>query len=126
MRAVLLAAMLGAVAMSAQAETRPVTGDYELIEVEGQQIERLPTARLEPDGSIAGQGPCNTYRSQNAAELPELLYKAIATTRRACITEGGEAAFLAALEAVRHAKFVGEDLVMTGPEVTMRWRPVQK
>ncbi|MTH77260.1 META domain-containing protein [Paracoccus aestuariivivens] len=124
MRGIAFAVTLGCAGVAAQAETRPVTGDYQLIEVEGKTILNSPTARLEADGSISGQGPCNTYRGANHAELPGLLYKAMISTRRACLVEGGEADFLAALAAVRHAKFVGEDLVMTGPEVTIRWRPV--
>ncbi|MBD9525529.1 MULTISPECIES: META domain-containing protein [Paracoccus] len=119
-------AMVGTFLVAARAETREVTGDYELIEIEGKTITGTATARLAPDGAISGQGPCNRYTGPNRATLPELLYENLATTRRACLVEGGEAEFLAALGAVRHAKFVGEDLVMTGPEVTIRWRPVAK
>ncbi|WP_134681627.1 META domain-containing protein [Paracoccus ravus] len=126
MRRLILAAIVSGMGLVAHAETRPVTGDYELVEIEGVTLERGATARLEEDGSIGGQGPCNAFRGPNLAHLPELLYKNVAVTRRACITEGGEAAFLKALGAVRHAKFVGTELVMTGPDVTMRWRPVVK
>lgn len=119
-------AMFGFVTVAARAETREVTGDYQLIGIEGSKITGTATIRLEPDGAISGKGPCNRFFGPNRAELPALLYENLGMTRMACLTDTGETEFMAALAAVRHAKFVGEELVMSGPEVTIRWRPLSK
>ncbi|MDS9465962.1 META domain-containing protein [Paracoccus sp. MBLB3053] len=125
MRGFACAALLALTACGVSAGDVPmIAGDYELIEVEGKEIFGKPTARIAPDGAISGQGPCNVYRSENSAELPALDYKTMVTTRRACIREGGETDFLAALGAVRQAERRGGELVMTGPGVTIRWYPL--
>lgn len=102
----------------------PIPGDYELIAVEGVEVSGQPTLRIAEDGAVSGQGPCNMFTGQNRATLPALDLGALATTRRACLQEGGEHAFFQALGAAREAKREGKELIMTGPDVTIRWRAV--
>ena len=71
-------------------------GTYTLREIVGVPI--AGTADLTIAGqAVSGQGPCNLYHTTNRADWPAVDLAPIATTRRACLIEGGEAAFLAAL-----------------------------
>lgn len=123
MRKFLLSLSLTALAFPAVAQDLPIAGDYQLVGIDRREISGTPTARIEEDGSISGEGPCNRYRAANSAKLPGLLYVNMISTRRACLVEGGEGDFHAALAAVRHVARDGDDLVMTGPGVRIRWRP---
>lgn len=127
MRKILLALPLVLAACVTEAETgddTPIPGDYELIAVEGVAVSGTPTLRIAADGAVSGQGPCNLFTGRNNATLPALDLGALATTRRACLQEGGEHAFFQALGAVREARREGGELRMTGPDVTIRWRAV--
>ncbi|ABL70922.1 META domain-containing protein [Paracoccus denitrificans] len=123
MRKLILALTLGLAACGAESdETAQIAGEYTLIAVEGVEVSGQPTLRIAEDGAVSGQGPCNLFTGQNRAALPALDLGALATTRRACLQEGGEHAFFQALGAVREARREGDELVMTGPDVTIRWR----
>ncbi|WP_232215689.1 MULTISPECIES: META domain-containing protein [unclassified Paracoccus (in: a-proteobacteria)] len=100
----------------------PIPGAYTLIAVEGLEVSGTPSLHIAEDGTVSGQGPCNLFTGRNKAALPALDLGALATTRRACLQEGGEHAFFQALGAVREARREGGELVMTGPGVTIRWR----
>lgn len=65
--------------------------------------------------AVSGQGPCNLYHTTNRAEWPAVDLAPIAPTRRACLVEGGEAAFLAALAQVTRAEPVKGGLELAGP-----------
>ena len=79
-------------------------------------------AVLNIDGqSMFGQAPCNSYTSQNNATWPQVSLAGIASTRRACITEGGESAYFAALEQVAQASLSDGDLELRGPAHKMRF-----
>ncbi|UXU74924.1 MULTISPECIES: META domain-containing protein [unclassified Paracoccus (in: a-proteobacteria)] len=110
----------------AEDKAAALVGDYDLIAIEGVTVSGKPTFSLAADGAVSGQGPCNNYMGKNRATLPALDLGALATTRRACIQEGGENAFFDALAAVREARREGDELIMTGPEVTIRWRAVSR
>ncbi|KRW95862.1 META domain-containing protein [Paracoccus sp. PXZ] len=123
MRKLILALSLGLAACGAETdEAAQIPGEYTLIAVEGVEVSGTPTLRIAEDGAVSGQGPCNLFTGRNNATLPALDLGALATTRRACLQEGGEQAFFQALGAVREARREGEELVMTGPDVTIRWR----
>ncbi|WP_199258280.1 META domain-containing protein [Paracoccus binzhouensis] len=124
MRKILLALPLALAACMSESDPAAIPGDYELVAVEGVAISGTPTLRIAEDGAVSGQGPCNLFSGRNNAALPRLDLGALATTRRACLQEGGEQAFFQALGAVREARREGEELVMTGPDVTIRWRAV--
>ncbi|WP_062563606.1 META domain-containing protein [Paracoccus aminovorans] len=125
MRTILLALPLALAACVTEAETdAAIPGDYALIAVEGVAVSGVPTLRIAEDGAVSGQGPCNSFTGRNRARLPALDLGTLATTRRACLQEGGEHAFFQALAAVREARRDGDALVMTGPDVTIRWKVV--
>lgn len=119
MRHSALILMLGLAGCAASGD---IPGDYRLIAVEGVAVSGSPSLRIEKDGAVSGQGPCNRFSGQNQAKLPALDLGALATTRMACVAEQGEDAFFQALGAVRKAERRGEELVMTGPDVTIRWQ----
>lgn len=129
MRKILLALPLVLAACVPDAETgaeatAPIPGDYQLIAIEGLQVAGTPSLRIDTEGMVSGQGPCNRFSGKNAATLPALDLGALVTTRMACLQEGGEDVFFKALGAVREAKRTGDELVMTGPDVTIRWKAV--
>ncbi|RDD68913.1 META domain-containing protein [Paracoccus versutus] len=114
---------LGLAACAAEPDgAAQIPGDYALVAVEGVAVSGTPSLRIAEDGAVSGQGPCNLFTGRNNAALPALDLGALAVTRRACLQEGGEHAFFQALGAVREARREGEELVMTGPDVTIRWR----
>ncbi|QJD16936.1 META domain-containing protein [Paracoccus sanguinis] len=89
-------------------------GTYTLREIVGVPI--AGTADLTIAGqAVSGQGPCNLYHTTNRADWPAVDLAPIATTRRACLIEGGEAAFLAALAQVTRADPVKGGLELAGP-----------
>ncbi len=116
MRLLSLAALL-AVTTTAACAQDPVGVDWRLVSVDGVAVDYPATLRIEADGGLSGQAPCNSWSSLNGAALPELDVQGIRATRMACDRLGEEAAFFAALEAMTRAE-VSEDgrLVLTGPE----------
>ncbi|TKW68637.1 MAG: META domain-containing protein [Paracoccus denitrificans] len=95
-------------------------GTYRLVSIDSNAIPG--SADLTIDGqAIHGQGPCNLYNAQNNANWPQISLTAIASTRRACRIEGGEAAFLAALGQVSQASRTGNTLELSGPVHRLRF-----
>lgn len=95
-------------------------GSYRLVDIDGKPIPG--TAALTIDGqALHGQGPCNSYNSQNNAVWPQVSLGGIASTRRACIVEGGEGAYFAALEQVTQASLTDGKLELSGPAHKMRF-----
>lgn len=101
-----------------------IPGSYRLLEIDGRLWAGSATAKIATNGAISGQGPCNRFFGTSRAALPALDYSAIASTRRACVIEGGEGQFLTALAAVREASVQGDRLVMRGPGVTLDWQRI--
>lgn len=116
-----MAAISGVMLMAACGQDAPgMDGSYRLLEIDGAAIPG--TATMNIDGkAISGQGPCNAYRTENRAEWPAVQLAPIAATRRACITEGGEGAFHAALGQVTAAERTADGLTLTGPEHSLRF-----
>ena len=75
-----------------------VAGDWQLETLGGKRLQGSATLTIEPDGRVYGQGPCNAYSSRSTATPPDFALGPIASTRRACVIEGGEAEFFAALQ----------------------------
>lgn len=95
-------------------------GTYRLASIDGAAISG--TADLTIAGkSLRGQGPCNSYWTTNTADWPEIALAPTATTRRQCFAEGGEAAFLTALEQVTRAEPVKGGLELSGPSHRIRF-----
>ncbi|MBA4492570.1 META domain-containing protein [Paracoccus sp. S1E-3] len=114
-------AVLGLLLMAACAQDAPgMDGSYRLVDIDGAAIPG--TATLEIAGNkISGQGPCNAYHGQNRAVWPAVDLSPLATTRRACIIEGGESAFHAALGQVTTAERNADGLVLVGPDHKLRF-----
>lgn len=125
MRTILIALPLVLAACVTEAQTdMSIPGDYALLAVEGYEVSGTATLHIGDDGAVHGQGPCNSFTGRNRASLPALDLGALATTRRACLQDGGEHGFFQALAAVREARAGGGEMVMTGPGVTIRWKAV--
>lgn len=117
MRAMILAALLLPAACAADDPQ-----SYRLFKLEGQPTPMQATLTMAADGSIFGEGPCNSYRASNRATFPDLRFDGIAATRRACLTEGGEGAFFRVLEQVNRADYSKGGLVLSGPGGTLDFR----
>ena len=113
MRHSALILMLGLAGCAASGD---IPGDYRLIAVEGVAVSGSPSLRIEKDGAVSGQGPCNRFSGQNQAKLPALDLGALATTRMACVAEQGEDAFFQALGAVDGALAVAIHVIGFGAE----------
>lgn len=107
--------------MAACAQNQPgLDGSYRLAGIDGQKVPANATLMI-AGNQISGQGPCNAYNAQNSAAWPAVALSPIASTRRACITEGGEAGYFAALGQTNMAQRSGDMLVLSGPQYTMRF-----
>ena len=89
---------LAACEAPAGAPAEDIAGDWRLDTLGDKSLQGSATMTIEPDGRIYGQGPCNAYSTRTTTTPPGFAAGPIASTRRACIVEGGEAEFFAALE----------------------------
>ena len=116
-----IVAVAGVMLMAACAQNQPgFDGSYRLAGIDGQKVPASATLVIAGD-QISGQGPCNMYNAQNRAEWPAVDLSPIASTRRACITEGGEAGYFTALGQTSMAQRSGDMLVLSGPQYTLRF-----
>ncbi|SDE58786.1 META domain-containing protein [Paracoccus isoporae] len=98
----------------------PLDGSYRLAGIDGAPI--AGTANLQIDGAtLSGHGPCNRFHAQNLSQWPQIDLTAIASTRRLCVQDGGEAAFLAALGQVETARRTRDVLTLSGPDHILRF-----
>ncbi|MFD1797692.1 META domain-containing protein [Paracoccus aurantiacus] len=95
-------------------------GSYRLIDIDGSPIPGTATLQIS-DSRLSGTGPCNAYTAQNSADWPVVDLPAIASTRRACLIEGGEARFLDALGQVTSATRSAGTLTLRGPDHVLRF-----
>lgn len=95
-----------------------ITGrTWELLAIDGVYFEPEATLRIEADGGVTGQAPCNGWGTRNRADLPKLDLRGIRATRMACDRLSDESAFFAALAAMTALELDGErNLVLTGPD----------
>jgi heat shock protein HslJ len=77
---------------------------FALQTIDGAPIPGTATISFPEPGRISGQAPCNVYSGALKAPYPWFELGPLAVTRRACLTEGGEAAFFRALESMRLVK----------------------
>ena len=115
-----LAALLALAACMEPQEGAALDGSYRLLTIDGKAIRGSADMTI-AGASVSGEGPCNSYRTANAADWPEVKLAPIATTRRACLIEGGEAGFLAALAQATRAEPVNGGLELVGPDHRMRF-----
>lgn len=116
MRRLLFATCLAIAPLSAFASA--VEGvDWHLRAMDGQRVEVSATFRIEADGTVGGQAPCNRYGTTNAAALPAVKLGPIAATRMACDRLDLEQAFFDILAGIDMLALGGDQaLILTGPE----------
>lgn len=96
-------------------------GSYKLTDIGGTAVSR--TMILNISGTrLSGNGSCNNFSTENAAQWPEVSLSPIALTRRACI-EGGEneTRYFTALAQVTSAEKTEAGIVLSGPEATLNF-----
>lgn len=96
-------------------------GNYRLLTIDGKPIPGTATMTI-AGKSVRGSAPCNEYWTTNGADWPAVKLAPIASTRRQCYVEGGEAEFLGALAATTRAEPVAGGLELVGPAHRMRFR----
>lgn len=113
-------AMAGCVTDTGSTGSANFNGTYQLVDIDGLHL--AGSATLTIDGqAIHGEGPCNSYNSQNNAVWPNVSLAGIAATRRACLIEGGENTYFKALEQVTQASLRDGTLELRGPGHAMRF-----
>ena len=112
-RLALLLLGLPALAACTAGATSP-TGDFRLLTLDGQPLQGSASMTLGADGAVHGDGPCNLWNATNTAAPPAFRLTPIASTRRACLVEGGEGAYFAALQAADRIALDGNRLEVSG------------
>lgn len=107
------------------------TGEWELVELwRGSAVEPAPVGGRATltvsDGTLGGTSYCNEYRGDYRLEGDELVIGSLASTERGCEPElmAAEAAYLEGLGTVGRLGSRDGYLVLTGPDVELRFRPV--
>lgn len=108
-----------------------VTGEWELVSgtAAGTALLQPPgsTATLTFDGAQAGGTSfCNSYRGSYTLDGDSLRFDGLGSTEIGCDPDimAAETAFLTALGTVARFGLDGSDLVLTGDDVELRFRPV--
>lgn len=113
------------------APAEDVAGNWRLDTLGGAPLQGSATLTIEADGRVYGQGPCNAYSSRTTATPPDFALGPIASTRRACVIEGGEAEYFAALQAATEVHALIKDdtgarqLVIQSPKGHLVFSPVE-
>lgn len=115
----LVALMLSSCSLSGE---RPDGIDWQLLAIDGVMVEPATTAifRIEADGSISGKGPCNSYRAQNTATLPDFRFDRLQATRAACDRLANEQLFFAKLAQMQSAELEGDKLNLQADALVLR------
>ena len=116
MRLPALAAALALIASTGEAQT--LTGiDWELLAIDGKVVDIPATLRLEDDGAVSGEAPCNNWSSRNSASLPDLKLTGLRATRMACDRLEDEQHFFDAVTRMQGLALEGDrNLILTGPD----------
>ena len=127
----LLGGLLGGCGGSADDAAPDPTGEWELVELwRGSTVKQAPVGGRATltvgDGTLGGTSYCNEYGGGYRLDGDELTVGDLSSTERGCEPElmTAETVYLAALGTVER---VGSDdgyLVLTGPDVELRFRPV--
>ncbi|AGT07766.1 META domain-containing protein [Paracoccus aminophilus] len=93
------------------------TGDFVLV---GIGADAVPTRdvllTIGKDGSLSGQGPCNSYSAAQTAAPPAFAISGVNSTRMACPAHKGlEGRYFQALESATGIEYAGRVLKITGP-----------
>lgn len=91
--------------------------DWQLLAIDGIRTDAQASLRIEDDGAISGQAPCNRWSVANGAVLPALALAGIRATRMACDRLDDEQAFFDALSVMTALQPEGDSsLILTGPD----------
>ncbi|TRW95957.1 META domain-containing protein [Paracoccus sp. M683] len=103
----------------------PPLGDYQLISMGDEDVERFHVTLMLADGQISGAGFCNRYSGTQTAALPGLQVGPLAVTRRACIGDlmARDQAYFDALAAAGTVGFADGRLMITGEGPTLTFEP---
>lgn len=96
---------------------------YGLETLNGQPFTARATLELPEQGTIRGNGPCNSYSADQSVPYPWIQIGPIAATRRACPDLAAEADFFAALQSMTLAEVQGDTLILSndaGDELVFR------
>ena len=110
LRVIVMVLAGGAPAMAQDAIT------WRLTSLNGTDFAARATLTYLPDGTLQGEGPCNSYGGQLAALPPQWSLGAVRATRMACDDLAAEAAFFAALAKMTAADQTADSLTLTGPD----------
>lgn len=94
------------------------TGPYVLVGIGSDTVpQRNVGMTINPDGSISGQGPCNSYAAAQTAEPPGFTLAPMTTSRVGCSGRAGqlEQRYFQALQAANGINFQGGVLTVQGP-----------
>jgi heat shock protein HslJ len=127
-----VAAALGVAGCGMTAGSPPdVTGEWELVEFSrGGAIRPDPAGGratlIAGDGELGGTSFCNTYSGTYRLDGDDLSVSGLGGTEIGCAPElmDAEAAYLEALATVDEAATSDGYLVLTGPDVELRFRPL--
>lgn len=116
----LLSLALALLPVMSHAETpgHPITGiDWQLLAIDGSLTTAAASLRIEADGAMSGQAPCNRWFTTNAAPLPDLRTDGIGATRMACDQLAEEQAFFDTLSVMTSVQADGDsNLILTSPD----------
>lgn len=111
----ILAPLFLALAMTPASADSYTARDWQLLAIDGVVFDAKATLRIEADGSIGGQAPCNRWSAMNRATLPALDLPGIRATRMACDKLAEEQAFFDALALMTGLAMAGDrTLILTG------------
>ena len=77
-------------------------------------VEARTTLLFQPNGSIAGDAPCNSYSASQKIPLPWFEAGPITTTKRACEYLAEENRYIRTLGDVIFAEITGDTMLLTG------------
>jgi heat shock protein HslJ len=89
---------------------------WQLTHLNGAAFTARATLTYLPDGTVQGQGPCNTYAGQLVAPPPAWALGPLRTTRIACDDLQAETAFFAAMAAMTAVNQTTDRLTLSGPD----------
>lgn len=110
-----------------------IGGDWYLVEAEGAGTDGLPLADRDVTitveaSELAGDAGCNTYSAEYTLDGDRITVGEVVSTDMACEPAevmDAEQAYLDALEQVERATLEGDELVLTGGGVALRFAVLQ-
>ncbi|MEO9862468.1 MAG: META domain-containing protein [Yoonia sp.] len=86
---------------------------YRLDSIDDTDFAATATITFGADGTVGGNGPCNTYSTTQTAPYPWFALDPIASTRRACPDLDAETTFFTALAEMTLSEVGGDVLILS-------------